>query len=622
MKKSLRIPSTLYRTATFDRACIDEEKRTVEMSISTDAPYERYFGKEILDHSPSSIRMDRLTKGAPLLFNHDRNAHIGRIIEATSDGKRLRVKAMFGNSALAKEKWEDVKAGILQETSVGYQVSRMVMEIEDEEEGDTYRVTDWTPFEGSLVTIPADTACGVGRAQENSQDKEILIETKDLPCKQSTSDSIQPTQTTTMATETAHVPAPKVTIDPTSERNAAVAEFKQRCQKIDNYVAGLKNPQWQSKAAEIAIKHKSGDAIFEDFRAEALDNFEGLTRIATEPTIGMDKRDLSKYSLVRAISCLSRQGGRLDGLEKECSDAAAKLNGKETQGFFIPQDVMEHRALTTNVFSAAGALVQAGPQGQSLIELYRNKMQVVALGARVLTGLQGNLAIPSQTGGATAAWLSENGTITASDQSVGQVSLTPHRLVGATAFTYQLLAQSSIDVENFVRNDLMTVLAIEKDRAALKGSGTNGEPLGIYLTGGKSTSVTLAGANSMTYANAVQFETNVATNNADLGSLGYLTSVATKGNAKLVAEISSANSIPVWKNDMVNGYTARATNQLTTLPSVIFGNWSDLIIGDWAANEVIVDPYSLSMQGQVRIVMQQLSDVAIRHPKSFSISTT
>jgi hypothetical protein len=168
----------------------------------------------------------------------------------------------------------------------------------------------------------------------------------------------------------------------------------------------------------------------------------------------------------------------------------------------------------------------------------------------------------------------------------------------------------------------MTVLAIEKDRAALKGSGVSGEPLGIYGTANKSTSVTLAGANSMTYANAVQFETNVALNNADMGSLGYLTSVQTKANAKLIAEISSTNSNPVWKGDMVNGYTARATNQLTTLPSVIFGNWSDLIIGDWASNEVIVDPYSLSMQGQVRIVMQQLTDVAIRHAKSFSISTT
>jgi len=152
----------------------------------------------------------------------------------------------------------------------------------------------------------------------------------------------------------------------------------------------------------------------------------------------------------------------------------------------------------------------------------------------------------------------------------------------------------------------------------------SGQPLGIYGTANKATSVTLAGANSMIYADAVNFETNVATANALSGSLGYLASVATRGNSKLVAEIAAANSIPVWKNDMVNGYKALATNQLTTLPSVIFGNWNDLIIADWGSggNEVIVDPYSLSMQGQVRIVVQHLTDVAIRHAKSFSISTT
>lgn len=413
-----------------------------------------------------------------------------------------------------------------------------------------------------------------------------------------------------------------------AERQGAVAAERKRVadiQELNTHFTQKGIAGRRVDAGKLAERMIADGKTVDDFRNEVIrTELPELKPIETSPEVGMSKRDLSGYSIVRAMNGAigAMKGQSWSGLEKEASEAAAKIAGRSTQGFFIPHDVMQSRALTTNVFSAAGAFVDTSAQGQSLIELYRNKMHVVALGARVLTGLQGNLAIPSQTGGATASWLSEDATITASQQTVGQVSLTPHRLAGATAFTYQLLAQSSQDVENFVRNDLMTVLAIEKDRAALKGSGVSGEPLGIYGTANKSTSVTLAGANSMTYANAVQFETNVALNNADMGSLGYLTSVQTKANAKLIAEISSTNSNPVWKGDMVNGYTARATNQLTTLPSVIFGNWSDLIIGDWASNEVIVDPYSLSMQGQVRIVMQQLTDVAIRHAKSFSISTT
>ena len=531
--------------------------------------------------------------------------------------------AKIGENADAQNRWADIKSGVLQKASVGYSVDQMVLEEEKKDGPSTYRVTSWTPFEGSLVTIPADFSVGVGRSDERGGEKDIscalTINVDEQP--NIVQKATQQTRTMPEATTT-----PAVTIDPASERNAAVAEFKTRCKRIDEFVGSLKNPQWQKAASEIAIKHKTGEANFDDFRTEALDSFEGVTRVAAaDPGIGMTQRDLGSYSLVRALNDAAK--GKLGGLEKEVSDTVAKLTGRETQGFFIPQDVMAHRAtraLTTNSFTAAGAFVETGAQGQSMIELLRNQMCVVAMGAKTISGLKGNLAIPSQTGGATAAWLSESGTITASDQAVGQVSLTPHRLAAATAFTFQLLAQSTEDVESFVREDIMRVLAIAKDLAALKGTGVSGQPLGIYGTPNKSTSVTLAGANSMIYADAVNFETNVATNNALQGSLGYLTSIATRGNSKLVAEISAANSIPVWKNDMVNGYKALATNQLTTLPSVIFGNWSDLIIADWGpgGNEVIVDPYSLSMQGQVRIVVQHLTDVAIRHAKSFSISTT
>jgi len=339
----------------------------------------------------------------------------------------------------------------------------------------------------------------------------------------------------------------------------------------------------------------------------------------------MAKRDLRDYSLVRAINgaIRLREGQKWEGLEKEAHDATSKQLNRQATDFYVPHDVlMEQRTLATNVFTGAGAFVQAGPQGQSMIELYRNQMKVVAMGARTLSGLVGNLAIPAQTGGATAYWLPENGTVTATDQTVGQVALTPQRLGAATAFTLQLLAQTdNPDIESFVREDLMKVLALAKDKAALVGAGNNGEPLGIANVSGLSTSVTLANAGTMTYAEALRFELNVANSNADVGRLGYLTTPTVRAGTKATAEISASNANPVWKNNMVNGYPADATLQISGAATVFFGNWNDLILADWAGQEVIVDPYSLSMQHQVRIVMQQLTSVALRHAKSFSIST-
>jgi HK97 family phage major capsid protein len=279
------------------------------------------------------------------------------------------------------------------------------------------------------------------------------------------------------------------------------------------------------------------------------------------------------------------------------------------------------RALFSNVYAGAGALVGTELL-PSLIELLRNQMYVVQLGARSLSGLRGNVAIPRQTGGATASWLAEDSTITATQQTVGQLNLTPHALKAATAFTEQLVMQSSIDIENFVRQDLMAITAIERDRAAINGSGVQGEPSGIIALGtALSTNVTLSAAQSMTYANAVAFETNVAIQNAAQGRLGYMATPTVRGNAKLIAEIAAANSVPVWKDNMVNGYPAVATNQVPTAQGVIFGNWDDLILADWADSSFFVDPYSLSMQSQIRVINRLYCDNGVRHTKSFAIGT-
>jgi HK97 family phage major capsid protein len=184
-----------------------------------------------------------------------------------------------------------------------------------------------------------------------------------------------------------------------------------------------------------------------------------------------------------------------------------------------------------------------------------------------------------------------------------------------------MLAQASVDVEAFIRNDLMAILALAKDKAVIVGTGVSGEPLGICNSSNLSTSVTLANAGTMTYAEAVRFQTNVDTSNALMGNLGYLTTKTVKGGTKVTAKFSSTGT-PVWEGDSVDGYRALASNQLTGVAAtVLFGTWADVIVADWAGNEVIVDPYSLSLTGFVRVVMQQLCDNAIRHPKSFAQST-
>jgi hypothetical protein len=133
------------------------------LCVSSEYPYRRGKGLEVLDHGPGSIIMDRLREGAALLFNHDRDMHLGLATNPRiGPDRKLRVDARFGSSKLAREKRQDVVDGVLPWISISYNVLEERPERFGGQSG--YRVTKWEPLEVSLVTIPADPSVGVGRS--------------------------------------------------------------------------------------------------------------------------------------------------------------------------------------------------------------------------------------------------------------------------------------------------------------------------------------------------------------------------------------------------------------------------------------------------------------------------
>jgi HK97 family phage prohead protease len=155
--------NTRFLTFELDRASIDKAARTVALSFSSEAPVERWFGSEILDHTPSAVRLGRLNNGGALLMDHDRSDQIG-VVESATIGKDKKGRAVvrFGKSARAEEIFQDVLDGIRRLVSVGYRIHKT----ETKQEGggvESVRVTDWEPFEISIVSIPADDSVGVGR---------------------------------------------------------------------------------------------------------------------------------------------------------------------------------------------------------------------------------------------------------------------------------------------------------------------------------------------------------------------------------------------------------------------------------------------------------------------------
>ena len=598
--KQIKPGSRVTRALTFDRAAINEESRTVELAFASETPYERYWGVEILDLAAPSVRLGRLTAGGPLLMDHDSRDHIG-VIESVQIGTDRvgRAVVRFGKSARAEEVFQDVKDGIRRNVSVGYMIHKAVL-VEQNEEQDTYRVTDWEPFEVSLVSVPADASVGIGR----SADAESPIEFIPLQEKQIMSD-----------------------INVEEVRAEAVKSEQKRTQEII-----AMGEQFKAYGADgVAAEHLRAGKSVEETRAAIMTKIG--TRALPSADIGMTQEEARSFSFVRAIQAAVlikdgkfSQARDIGGFELDASDAVAKKMGRESRGFFVPNEVQK-RDLLVGTPTAGGNTVATDLLASSFIDLLRNKMAVTGLGAKFLTGLVGQIAIPRQTAGATAYWVAENGAPTESQQAFDQVTMTPKTLGAFTDITRKLLLQSSIDVEGLVRNDLATVIAMAIDLAAINGSGASNQPTGILNTAGIGS--VAGGTNGLipTWGNLVDLESQVAVANADLGALGYLTNAKVRGKLKQVSKVSGQNGF-IWEDGTVNGYATGVSNQVPSnltkgtasgiCSAILFGNFADLIIGQWGNLDIMVDPYTGSTAGTVRVVALQDVDVAVRHAESFA----
>jgi HK97 family phage major capsid protein len=207
----------------------------------------------------------------------------------------------------------------------------------------------------------------------------------------------------------------------------------------------------------------------------------------------------------------------------------------------------------------------------------------------------------------------------------------PKSVAAFTDISRKLLLQSSIDVEAFVRNDLATVLALAIDLAALHGSGSAPEPKGIVNQTGVAVVAIGADGGAPTWAHIVSLETEIAQDNADIGALAYMTNAKVRGKLKQTEKATNTAQF-VWENGPqnapLNGYRALVSNQVksdltkgsgTGLSAIFFGNWRDLIIGQWGTLDMLVDPYTGGTTGTVRVIAFQDIDIAVRHGESFSV---
>jgi HK97 family phage major capsid protein len=586
----------------------------ISFSLSSEAPVQRYFGTEVLRHDDSAIDMGRLNSGAaPLLFNHNPGDPIGMIRAARIEGGRLVVDAQLFATARAQEVAAMVEGG-LRNVSVGYEID----EIEEDAKRGVYTVTRWRPLEGSIVTVPADASVGLGReADDTAKPVRVVRAAQTQPAAPAA-----PLKEKTMTVETNA--AAGNSAEP--RLNALEVETQRRECIIDLCRANKIDPRTEADWIETG-------ATLREIAADIL-RIQADRQVNAKPvagSLGLTSKESQRYSLFRAIRAMkygTAEAQNAAAFEIECSRAVAKKVGRgDTTSLLVPTDVLVRpldsdatRAMTTQPGAKGGYMVDTTNMG--FIDILRNRAVVMQMGATVMSGLVGNASFVRQTGSPSITWQAgETVSVSAADQTLGQLSMTPKTAIVITDVSEQLLRQSSPSAEAFVMADLARSLAVAVDRAAIRGAG-GAEPLGVINTTGITSG---QDASSATYTKILAFASTAGGSNALFDSSGFITTTAGASVLMQKARFSNTDT-PLWEGNLMDGrligFRAMSTEQVAS-GGLIFGAWNELLIGEWGVLELQTDNGGTRFNtATVGIRAMWMVDTLVRYPQAFVVSTS
>lgn len=581
----------------------------VRATVSSETPYQREMwdddekrwvrGHEVLGHGKDEIDRSRMKDGLVIQDTHFGD-QIGIIRKPMLKDGKLGGVIEFGCGARAQEIARDAAAGIRRNMSVGYIVNEYRKDGVAKDGLPIFRVTKWTPYEASFVNVPADTNIGVGRVADTTGKGEAGVRAAGVAAVTSKEKEMDAkTIAALMAkAERAHMKAADV---------SAMIEAGKTESEIANEIAERACAYAEELAKKPATPAPQSKAAISD--------------------AGEVKTIMKQYDLMKVVRSLAGERGVDDGFEREISDEIAKKAGRRTKngGFFIPEQILAGRAMSVGLDSGAngGKLVATDTLFSEMVPALVAETVLGRAGVRTLTGLVGNVEIPT-AGAATAYWVStEGGDATETTPGIGQIEARMHTVGAYTDITRNLIAQSGIGIQSFVADALRNALARAIESAAFSGDGTSGAPTGLD----NASILTVASATNPGLDKILSFVSKINDENALGASMKFIGSpsvwaklastVAYEKVGDAAAGLVAGKFLLDTETDKVQGYDFIKSN-LSTAKTLYFGDWSKLLLAFWSGIELTVDPYSLSKSGGVRLVALQGMDVVVTQPKAFA----
>ncbi|WP_170005039.1 phage major capsid protein [Pseudopontixanthobacter vadosimaris] len=294
----------------------------------------------------------------------------------------------------------------------------------------------------------------------------------------------------------------------------------------------------------------------------------------------------------------------------------AERAGAPAKGVYVATEAFEQRAAMTT--DTAGTVTPTDFRPDLFTSALTATAIVTRLGATTLSGLTGDVVIPRETGSPNVAWVNENEALPVDGASFDSLTLTPHHVGVITELSRQLLQQSSPQVEQLVRNMMSRNIALEIDRAAIAGSGTGAEPLGILNDAA---------------VPSVAFDTDLFTTSANMIAAADIANVgtsraflSTNGVRADATKLRDADGHPITLAETFHGETTYFTNQApdelgagTDEHGLVYGDWNDLLIGIWSQLDILVNPFAETAYSKGNILVRAMAtvDFGVRRPASF-----
>ena len=354
-----------------------------------------------------------------------------------------------------------------------------------------------------------------------------------------------------------------------------------------------------------------------------------------------EKSNMAKdYSFKRAIEMAVT--GRRDGIEGEFSSIGAEEFQRSgvsvsAHSIKIPSQVFQRDMTATGGTSGSEGGVNVQTSVGSIIDVLLPRTVLAGLGVQRLSGLIGNLDMPTASTVPSAGWNTENGSATEKSPAFSKITFSPKRLAAYIQVSNQLMLQSSNSIDAYVRNWLLNAMAQSLETAAIKGGGSN-EPVGIIananvnvtFAGGATSNATNANGIAPVWADVVNLMK--AVENANGNGVAYITNPLVKAKLQTTARQSSGvegNFILPSGGTELNGYNMQTTTLVpsnlskgssSTLSALIFGDFSKMAIASFGGGmELTVDPYSGATAGLTNVVLNAYMDCNLLQPTAFAV---